>query len=57
MFNVPFMNSQDVETLCCCVLEFDDVAAPQHLSLTTGPLKFHSSYNVLEPQSVINGVC
>ena len=39
-FNVPFMNSQDVETLCHCVLKFDDVAALQCLSITTGPLKF-----------------
>ena len=29
------MTTQDVETLCHCVLEFEDV-----LSLTTGPLKF-----------------
>ena len=34
------MNTQDVETLCHCILEFEDVSAPPHLSLTTGPLKF-----------------
>ena len=39
-YNVPFASSQDVETLCCCVLEFDDVSAIPHLSLTMGPLKF-----------------
>ena len=35
-----FASSQDVETLCHCVLEFDDVSAIPHLSLTMGPLKF-----------------
>ena len=39
-YNVPYASSQDVETLCRCVLEFDDVAAVAPLSLTTGPLKF-----------------
>ena len=39
-YNVPFGSSQDVETLCRCVLEFDDVSAIPRLSLTTGPLKF-----------------
>ena len=39
-YNVPLMTTQDVETLCHCVLEFEDVLAPPHLSLTTGPLKF-----------------
>ena len=39
-YSVPYVSSQDVETLCCCVLEFDDIAAIPHLSLTTGPLKF-----------------
>ena len=39
-YSVPFASSQDVETLCRCVLEFDDVAAVPRLSLTTGPLKF-----------------
>ena len=29
-----------MEALCHCVLEFDDVSAIPHLSLTTGPLKF-----------------
>ena len=38
-YNVPFVSSQDVETLCHCVLEFDDILAILHLSLTTGPLK------------------
>ena len=39
-YNVPHMTTQDVETLCHCVLEFEDVSAPPRLSLTTGPLKF-----------------
>ena len=39
-YSVPYASSQDVETLCCCVLEFDDVSAVPRLSLTTGPLKF-----------------
>ena len=39
-YNVPFVSSQDVETLCHCVLEFDDVSATPCLSLTTGPLNF-----------------
>ena len=39
-YNVPFASSQDVETLCRCVLKFDDVSAIPRLSLTTGPLKF-----------------
>ena len=39
-YNVPYASSQDVETLCRCVLEFDDVAAVPRLSLTTGPLMF-----------------
>ena len=39
-YSVPFASSQDVETLCHCVLEFDDVSAVPRLSLTTGPLKF-----------------
>ena len=39
-YSVPYASSQDVETLCRCVLEFDDVSAVPHLSLTTGPLKF-----------------
>ena len=39
-YSVPFASSQDVETLCHCVLEFNDVSAIPHLSLTTGPLKF-----------------
>ena len=29
-----------METLCRCVLEFEDVSAPPRLSLMTGPLKF-----------------
>ena len=29
-----------METLCRCILEFEDVSAPPRLSLTTGPLKF-----------------
>ena len=33
------VTTQDVETLCRCVLEFEDVSAPPRLSLTTGPLK------------------
>ena len=39
-YNVPLVNTQDVETLCRCILEFEDVSAPPRLSLTTGPLKF-----------------
>ena len=39
-YNVPLVTTQDVETLCHCVLEFKDASAPLHLSLTTGPLKF-----------------
>ena len=39
-YNVPYASSQDVETLCRCVLEFDKVSAFPRLSLTTGPLKF-----------------
>ena len=39
-YNVPLVTTQDVETLCRCVLEFEDVSAPPCLSLTTGPLKF-----------------
>ena len=34
------MTTLDVETLCHCVLEFEDVSASPRLSLTTGPLKF-----------------
>ena len=39
-YNVPFASSQDVDTLCRCVLEFDNISAIPHLSLTIGPLKF-----------------
>ena len=39
-YNVALVTTQDVETLCRCVLEFEDVSAPPRLSLTTGPLKF-----------------
>ena len=39
-YNVPLVTTQDVETLCRCVLEFEDVSAPPCLSLMTGPLKF-----------------
>ena len=39
-YNVPLVNTQDVETLCQCILEFEDVLAPPCLLLTTGPLKF-----------------
>ena len=39
-YSVPYVLSQDVETLCRCILEFDDVSAVPRLSLTTGPLKF-----------------
>ena len=39
-YNVPLVNTQDVETLCRCILEFEDVSAPPRLSFTTGPLKF-----------------
>ena len=39
-YSVPYAFSQDVETLCRCVLEFDDVSAIPRLSLTMGPLKF-----------------
>ena len=39
-YSVPYASSQDVETLCRCVLDFDDVSAVPRLSLTTGPLKF-----------------
>ena len=39
-YKVPHMTTQDGETLCHCVLEFEDVLAPPRLSLTTGPLKF-----------------
>ena len=39
-YNVPLVTTQDVETLCRCILEFEDVSAPPRLSLTTGPLKF-----------------
>ena len=47
-YNVPYASSQDVETLCCCVLEFDNVAAVPHLSLTTGSLKFSYFRQCLE---------
>ena len=39
-YSVPYAFSQDVETLCHCILEFDNVSAIPRLSLTTGPLKF-----------------
>ena len=39
-YNVPHVTTQDMETLCHCVLEFDNVLAPPRLSLMTGPLKF-----------------
>ena len=39
-YNIPLVSSPDVETLCRCVLEFDDVSAVPRLSLTMGPLKF-----------------
>ena len=30
-YNVPLVSMQDVETICRCVLEFNDVLAPQRL--------------------------
>ena len=39
-YNIPLVTTQHVETLSRCILEFEDVSAPPHLSLTTGPLKF-----------------
>ena len=39
-YNVPLVNTQDVETLCHCILEFEDVSVPPRLLLTTGHLKF-----------------
>ena len=39
-YNVSQATTQDLEILCHCVLEFEDVSAPPRLSLTTGPLKF-----------------
>ena len=39
-YSVPFAPTQDVDILCRCVLEFDDVSAVPRLSITTGPLKF-----------------
>ena len=30
-YNVPLVTMQDVETLCRCVLEFEDVSAPPRL--------------------------
>ena len=38
-YNVRLVTTQDVETLCHCILEFEDVLAPPRLSLMTGPLK------------------
>ena len=37
-YNVSFASSQDMETLCRCVLEFDNVSTIPHLSQTMGPL-------------------
>ena len=39
-YSVPYASSQDVVTLCRCILELDDVSAVPCLSLTMGPLKF-----------------
>ena len=39
IYNVPLVKTQDVETLCRCILEFEDVLAPPRMSLITGPLK------------------
>ena len=39
-YSVPYASSQDVVTLCHCILELDDVSAVPWLSLTMGPLKF-----------------
>ena len=54
-YNVPYALSQDVETLCRCLLEFDDVSAVPRLSLTTGPLKFSYFRQCLGELSVTNG--
>ena len=40
-YSVPFASSQDVETLCHRVLEFEDVSAGPRLSLTTDLSSFH----------------
>ena len=39
-YNVPIVSTSDVETLCCDILDIQDVSAGARLSLTTGPLKF-----------------
>ena len=39
-FSVPLLNNHDVETICCCILEFRNVCHTTRLSLTQGPLKF-----------------
>ena len=39
-FSVPLLDNHDVETICRCILEFQDVCHTTRLSLTQGPLKF-----------------
>ena len=54
-YNIPLITTQDVETLCRCVLEFEDVSAPPCLSLTTGPLKFSFFASAWAVPYAING--
>ena len=55
-YNIPHVNTQDVEILCHCILEFEDVLAPPCLSLTTGPLKFSFFNNAWVAPYTINGI-
>ena len=55
-YNVPLVSSPDVETLCRCMLEFDDVSAVPHLSLTMGPLKFSFFQQCLSGMIATNGM-
>ena len=39
-FSVLLLDNHDVETICQCILEFQDICHTTRLSLTQGPLKF-----------------
>ena len=39
-FSVLLLNNHNVETICRCILEFQDVCHTTRLFLTQGPLKF-----------------
>ena len=39
-FSVPLLDHNDMETICKCILKFNDVCHVTCLSLTQGPYKF-----------------